>query len=160
MDPSGAVYVHVGVSCQGQAHETTLAQVAAAELGVQPAQIVVVGGDTQAIRFGMGAVASRVAAVAGPAVSRSCREVARKAHLAAAEMLECAPEDVVLAGGRASVAGMPGRGIALGELARAAIRSRALARDGAPGLHACAFFYPGTVTWAFGAHACALRGGQ
>ena len=157
VDPSGAVYVHVGVSCQGQAHETTLAQVAAAELGVQPAQIVVVGGDTQAIRFGMGTVASRVAAVAGPAVSRSCRELARKARLAAAEMLECAPEDVVLAGGRASVAGMPDRGIALGELARAAIRSRALARDGAPGLHACAFFYPGTVTWAFGAHACALE---
>src|SRR5262249_58619462 len=30
-------------------------------------------------------------------------------------------------------------------------------REGAPGLHACAFFRPETVTWAFGAHACAVE---
>jgi len=30
------------------------------------------------------------------------------------------------------------------------VRSRALAGTGTPGLGACAFFYPGTVTWAFG----------
>ncbi|HUG37714.1 MAG TPA: molybdopterin cofactor-binding domain-containing protein, partial [Candidatus Limnocylindrales bacterium] len=39
----------------------------------------------------------------------------------------------------------------------ASVRSRALAAEGAPGLHACVFFYPGTVTWAFGAHACAVE---
>src|SRR5262249_59800088 len=32
----------------------------------------------------------------------------------------------------------------------AAVRGRVLAGTGAPGLGACAFFYPGTVTWAFG----------
>src|SRR5207247_1049840 len=36
-------------------------------------------------------------------------------------------------------------------------RSRALAAEGAPGLHACLFFHPETVTWAFGAHACAVE---
>ena len=51
------------------------------------------------------------------------------------------------------MAGVPDRSVPFGTLARASIRSRALARDGAPGLHACAFFYPKTVTWAFGAHA-------
>jgi carbon-monoxide dehydrogenase large subunit len=119
--------------------------------------VVVVGGDTAAIGYGNGTVASRVAANAGPAVSRSAREVARKARMVAAETLECAVQDVVLAGGRAHVAGVPGRGVGLGALARAAVRSRALAREGGPGLHACAFFYPETVTWAFGAHACALE---
>jgi carbon-monoxide dehydrogenase large subunit len=157
IDPNGTVQVLVGVSSQGQAHETTLAQVAAAELGVDVEQVAIVGGDTAVLAFGMGTIASRVAAVAGPAVARSAREVARRARLAAAERLECAAADVVLAGGRAHVAGAPDRGLALGDLARAAVRSRALAREGAPGLQACVFFHPDTVTWAFGAHACAVE---
>jgi len=64
----------------------------------------------------------------------------------------------VLAGGRASVVGMADRFVELGALARASLRSRALIRQTTePGLHACAFFRPETVTWAFGAHACAVE---
>jgi aerobic carbon-monoxide dehydrogenase large subunit len=140
------------VSSQGQAHETTLAQIAAAELSVPVDRVVVIGGDTSVMRHGMGTIASRVAAVAGPAIARSAREVARKARLVAAEILEAAADDVVLEGGHAHVTGVPSRSVPLARLAGASVRSRALAREGAPGLHACAFFYPGTVTWAFGAH--------
>jgi len=157
VDAQGTVHVFVGVSCQGQAHETTLAQIAAEELGLDPTEVVVVGGDTTVLGFGMGTVASRVAAVAGPAVARSARDVARKARLVAGELLECAPEDVVLAGRRAHVAGAPDRAVPLAHLAQAAVRSPALARDGAPGLHACVYFHPDTVTWAFGAHACVVE---
>jgi carbon-monoxide dehydrogenase large subunit len=157
IDPSGLVYLQIGVSSQGQSHETTLAQVCAAELGVDTERVVVVGGDTAVLGYGNGTIASRVAAVAGPAVARTSREVARKARLVAGELLECAPTDVVFANGRAHVAGMVGRSIELGELARASLRSPTLLREGAPGLHACAFFRPETVTWAFGAHACALE---
>jgi carbon-monoxide dehydrogenase large subunit len=157
IDPSGLVYLLVGVSSQGQAHETTLAQICAAELGVDVDRVVVKGGDTSLVGYGMGTIASRVAAVAGPAVARTARDVARKVRLVAAERLECAPDDVVLAGGRAHVAGLPARGVTLAELARASLRSPALARDGAPGLHACGFFHPGSVTWAFGAHGGVLE---
>ncbi len=157
IDPSGMVYLQIGVSSQGQSHETTLAQVCAAELGVDTERVVVVGGDTAVLGYGNGTIASRVAAVAGPAVARTSREVARKARLVAGELLECAPTDVVFAGGRAHVAGMAGRSIELGELARGSLRSPTLLLEGAPGLHACAFFRPETVTWAFGAHACALE---
>ncbi len=157
IDPSGMVYLQIGVSSQGQSHETTLAQVCAAELGVDTERVVVVGGDTAVLGYGNGTIASRVAAVAGPAVARTSREVARKARLVAGELLECAPTDVVFADGRAHVAGMAGRSIGLGELARGSLRSPTLLREGAPGLHACAFFRPETVTWAFGAHACALE---
>jgi carbon-monoxide dehydrogenase large subunit len=157
IDPDGTVLVQVGVASQGQGHETTLAQLAAAELGVAPGAVRVVGGDTQLVGFGMGTIASRVAAVAGPAVARSAGEVADKARLVAAELLECAAADIVLADGRAAVAGMPARHVPLGRLAAAAVRSRALAATGAPGLHACAFFFPETVTWAFGAHACVVE---
>jgi carbon-monoxide dehydrogenase large subunit len=55
------------------------------------------------------------------------------------------------------VAGLPQRSVSLGALARAAVTSRRLAATGEPGLHACAFFYPGSVTWAFGAHACVVE---
>jgi carbon-monoxide dehydrogenase large subunit len=157
VDPDGTVYVLVGVGSQGQAHETTLAQLAAAELSVDVDHVVVRGGDTRLVGYGMGTIASRVAAVAGPAIARSAREVARRARLVASELLECAAADVVLAGGRAHVAGLPARGIPLADLARASVRSAALGREGSPGLHACTFFYPDTVTWAFGAHACALE---
>jgi aerobic carbon-monoxide dehydrogenase large subunit len=121
------------------------------------ADVIVVGGDTSLVGFGNGTIASRVAAVAGPAIARSAAEVAHRARLVAAEQFECAADDVLIADGRVSVRGVPGRSLALGEVARAAVRSRALAATGSPGLSACAFFYPGSVTWAFGAHAAVVE---
>jgi CO/xanthine dehydrogenase Mo-binding subunit len=157
VDPSGVVFVDVGVGAQGQAHETTLAQICAVELGVPVERVVVRGGDTDRVGFGMGTIASRVAAVAGPAVARSAREVARKTRLVAAELFECAAEDVVVAEGDVWVAGAPDRRVPLARVARAAVRSKALAAAGGPGLGACVFFYPNSVTWAFGAHACVVE---
>ena len=157
VDPSGTVFVLVGVSSQGQAHETTLAQICADHLQVPIEDVVVLGGDTQLVGYGMGTIASRVAAVAGPAVALTAREVARKARLVAADLFECAPEDVVLADGRVFVKGVPDKSLRLAEVARAAVQSRVLAAAGGPGLTACGFFYPETVTWAFGAHAVAVE---
>jgi len=157
IDGGGAVHVFIGVSSQGQAHETTMAQIAATELGVDPERVFVVAADTSALPFGNGTGGSRVAANAGPAVARSAREVAVKARRVAAELLECAPEDVVLAGGRAQVAGVPQRGMPLGDLSRAALKSKTLAREGSPGLQACGYFAPESVTFAFGAQACAAE---
>jgi carbon-monoxide dehydrogenase large subunit len=157
VDPDGTVFVHVGVSAQGQGHETTLAQIAADELAVPLESVVVVGGDTSLIGYGMGTIASRVAAVGGPAVQRSAAQVAHKARLVGAELFECAPEDVVLAEGRVLVRGAPSKSLTLGQVARAAVRSRAVAEAGGPGLSACAFFYPDTVTWAFGVQGIVLE---
>src|SRR5262249_19573574 len=92
VDPSGDVVVDIGVGAQGQARETTLAQIAAAELDGPLERVRVRGGDTDRVGFGMGTIASRVAAVAGPAVARSSREVVRRAKLVAAELFECAAE--------------------------------------------------------------------
>jgi carbon-monoxide dehydrogenase large subunit len=150
VDPDGTVFVYLGVCAQGQGHETTLAQIAADELAVPLESVVVVGGDTTLVGYGMGTIASRVAAVGGPAVQRSAAQVAQKARLVGAELFECAPEDIVLADGRVHVKGLPDRSVTLGQVARAAVRSRAVAEAGGPGLSACAFFYPDTVTWAFG----------
>src|SRR5262249_28781117 len=104
VDPNGTVFVDIGVSSQGQAHETTLAQICADARSVPLGQVVIRGGATQLLGYGLGTIASRVAAVTGPAVSRAARDAAQKARLVAASLFECAPEDVVLEQGRVMVA--------------------------------------------------------
>ncbi len=157
VDPSGHVYVFVGFSSQGQGHATTFAQIAAQELGVPFDDVTVAGADTDVLPYGFGALASRLAANAGPAVAKAAREARRRAALVAASMLECAPADVVLEDGRLHVAGMPERHVALGEVAKVAAKSKVLAPTGEPGLNTCAYFYPKTVTWAFGAQAAVVE---
>src|SRR5437870_759142 len=157
VDPSGKVYVLIGVAAQGQGHGTTLAQVAAGELGASFDDVTVVGGDTERFPIGMGTGGSRVAANAGPAVASAAREVRTKAARVAAELLECAPEDVRIEGRRAFVAGLPDRTLPLGRLAHAAVKSKALRGGPDPTLNACTYFYPDTVTWAFGTHAAAVE---
>src|SRR5262249_62130834 len=125
-------YVFIGVAAQGQGHATTLAQICAAELGAAFADVVVVAGDTTVHPFGMGTGGSRVAANAGPAVARTARAVRAKATRVAAELLECAPDDGRIEEGRAFVAGVPGRSLALGRLAHAPPRSPRLRRVAAP----------------------------
>jgi len=157
VDPSGKVYVLIGVAAQGQGHGTTLAQVAAGELGASFEDVTVVAGDTERFPIGMGTGGSRVAANAGPAVATAAREVRTKAARVAAELLECAAEDVRIEGSRAFVAGMPDRALPLGRLAHAAVKSKALRGGPDPTLNACTYFYPDTVTWAFGTHAAAVE---
>src|SRR6266850_686276 len=157
VDPSGKVYVMVGVAAQGQGHATTLAQICAQELGAAFEDVIVTAGDTTLFPFGMGTGGSRVMVNAGPAVARTARAVRERAALVASELLECAPADVRIEASRAFVTGMPDRTVPLGRLAQAAVRSRSLKATGEPGLHACTYHYPDTVTWAFGTQAAAVE---
>jgi len=158
VDPRGKVYVLIGVAAQGQAHSTTLAQIAAGELGASLDDVIVQGGDTALMPYGMGTGGSRVMANAGPAVARTAAQVRERAAIVAAEIFECAPTDVRFEGSRAFVAGVPDRTLPLGRLAQAAVRSKTLAaKSGEPGLNACTWFYPDTVTWAFGGQVCAVE---
>ncbi len=157
IDPSGKVYVLIGVSAQGQGHATTLAQVAATELGASFDDVVVVGGDTERFPIGMGTGGSRVMVNSGPAVAGAAREVRAKAARVAAELLECAADDVRIEASRAFVAGMPDRSLPLGRLAHVAVKSKALRGTTDPTLNACTYFYPDTVTWAFGVQAAVVE---
>src|SRR5262249_27636804 len=70
VDPEGTVFVDLGVSAQGQGHETTLAQICADALGVPVDSVVVRGGDTELVGYGMGTIATRRAGGAGPGGGR------------------------------------------------------------------------------------------
>jgi len=161
VDPSGKVYVIIGVTAQGQGHATTLAQIAAAELGANFEDVNVIAGDTSLFPFGMGTGGSRVTANAGPAVAQTAREVKQKAQRVAADLLEAAPEDIRIERGEAFVVGAPSKSITLARLALAAVKSKALKPTpqmprAEPGLNSCTYFHPATVTWAFGTQAAVV----
>jgi carbon-monoxide dehydrogenase large subunit len=158
LDPSGAVTVLAGVTSQGQGLETTMAQVVAAELGAPLAAVVVVLGDTDRTPFGLGAFASRQAVIGGGAAVRAARAVRGKVVAIAAHLLEAAPEDLDVADGQVLVKGVPGRAVALAEVARiACLETHRLPPDLEPGLEATRFYDPIRGTFAAGAQAAVVE---
>jgi carbon-monoxide dehydrogenase large subunit len=157
VDEGGKVDVLIGVSASGQSHETVFAQVCAEHLGAPFDDVRVRGGDTALVPHGYGTGASRVAVNTGNAVMDAAATVKSRACRVAARLLECAVEDVRIEDGRAFVVGAPARTIALGDLARAALRDKALAAEGNPGLWASKFWASPTVTWSSGVHAAAVE---
>lgn len=159
VDTSGRVVVHAGSAPHGQSHETTLAQVCADELGVPLEEVEVRAGDTALLAHGVGTFASRSAVTAGSAVADAARQVRARALALASEILETAPEDLVLEQGVVAPRGTPSRSLALAELARAAApRPRSPVRDGSRyGLAAVSYFVPPTVTFAYGVHAAVVE---
>jgi aerobic carbon-monoxide dehydrogenase large subunit len=88
MLPDGNVLIFVGVQNHGQGHETTLAQIAAHELGIDPGQISVRYGDTAVGPYGFGTFASRSIVFAGGAVGKASRALAEKIRRIGAHLLQ------------------------------------------------------------------------
>jgi carbon-monoxide dehydrogenase large subunit len=74
--PDGLVEVRTGVTNPGGGNDTALARLAAAELGIIPAQVRVVQGDTDLCPPGTGNASSRGVAVGGAAVVLAARALA------------------------------------------------------------------------------------
>jgi len=142
MDPSGGVEVRIGASPHGQGLVTTLSQVVADELGLPMESVRVVHGDTDRTPYGWGTFASRSMVVSGGATKMAAVRLREGIVAVAGDMLEAAPEDVVLAGGRALVRGTD-RGVDIADLARTAYhQTPKLAPGREPGLRATASYDP------------------
>jgi carbon-monoxide dehydrogenase large subunit len=159
MDPTGKVTVFTGASSQGQGSATALAQACAERLGVDPERdIVVVQGDTALTPYSpAGAIASRVAVVAGPAVLLASDKLADKLRRIAAHLLEVSGLDIELADGRAFPRGSPATGLDVAELAREAHHGHNLPDEIAPTLEESQLFSPSTSNYPFGAHAAVVE---
>lgn len=157
VDEAGRVTVKVGVNSQGQGHETTMAQVCARTLGVPVEAIEVLGGDTTLMSTGFGTGASRVAVNCGNAVHKAAGTVRHKALALAAQILNCAPDELDIADGDAFMIGARQNRIALAQLAQQAARDKRMAELGGPGLIATEFFYPRTVTWSSGVNIAVIE---
>lgn len=94
MMSDGSLMLMVGIVSHGQGMETSLAQIAHEELGVDPMQVSVRHGDTQVSAFGMGTFASRSIVMSGGAVAKACRLLKEKIVRIAAHALNCKPEEI------------------------------------------------------------------
>jgi carbon-monoxide dehydrogenase large subunit len=139
----GKVTVFAGTHSHGQGHDITFAQIAADRLGLEPDDIHVVEGDTDRIPFGNGTWGARSTSVAGTAIFRAADKVITKARRLAAEVLECAADDLVYFRGIFHVRGTD-RTIGFAEVADIAYHGARLPADGSlePGLEATEFYDP------------------
>jgi carbon-monoxide dehydrogenase large subunit len=142
MDPSGFVEARIGASPHGQGLRTTLAQIIADQLGVTPDHIRIVHGDTDRTPYGWGTFASRSLVISGGASLLAAQKVRTKLIRIAAHLLEAAPDDIVIEGAKAKVAGTD-RAIPIAALARAAHHgTHQFPRDIEPGLSESATYDP------------------
>ncbi|HEX9762700.1 MAG TPA: xanthine dehydrogenase family protein molybdopterin-binding subunit, partial [Acidimicrobiia bacterium] len=101
----GSVSVFVETLDQGQGHRTSFAQLVAAVLGIDIEKVNIEQGDTSTSPYGWGTSGSRSIAQGGSASHAAASKVAEKARIIAGHLLEASPADIMLGGGRATVAG-------------------------------------------------------
>ncbi|MEW6475776.1 MAG: xanthine dehydrogenase family protein molybdopterin-binding subunit [Actinomycetota bacterium] len=105
----------------GQGHETTLAQLAADELSLPLDSIRLRFGDTRRTPFGtVGTGGSRAATFASGAAVLASRELRTRIIDVAADLLEAAPDDLVIGSGRLHVKGTPAVAVSFADVANAA----------------------------------------
>ena len=141
MDPSGSVEARIGASPHGQGLATTVAQLVADAIGVLPASVRVLHGDTDRTPYGWGTFASRSLVITGGAATLAARKMREKLLTIAEDLLEAAREDIVLERGEASVAGTD-RSVSMAALARAAYHQSHRFKDLSPGLAESAHYDP------------------
>ncbi|HYK58876.1 MAG TPA: xanthine dehydrogenase family protein molybdopterin-binding subunit [Bryobacteraceae bacterium] len=149
IEPSGKITVATGISPHGQGEETTFAQIAADELGVDIDEVLVSHGDTSLVQYGIGTFGSRSTAVGGTAVYFALQNLKAKVKKFGAMMLES--EDVRFEGGNC-VDNKTGKSVSFKEIAFAAYRAMKLPPGEEPGLVATSFWEPPNFTFPFGAH--------
>jgi carbon-monoxide dehydrogenase large subunit len=155
-DPTGGATLLVGTKSQGQGHETMYRQIAASRLGLAPADLRVLEGDTDAVFYGLGSFGSRSAASGGTALWLAADKVIAKGRRLAAHLLEAAEADIAFAEGRFAVAGTD-RGLSLREVARASFAHASLPAGMEPGLFERASFSPAQETFPNGTHVCEVE---
>jgi aerobic carbon-monoxide dehydrogenase large subunit len=142
----GTATIKAGTSAHGQGHATAYTQLVAGELGIPMESIEFIQSDTALVPRGGGTGGSRSLQLGGSAALEASRAVRDKARSLAAELLEAAPEDIVLStDGTFGVAGVPSKSFTWAEVAAAS------EEHGEPLVAAHDFVQSG-ASFPFGAH--------
>src|ERR1700687_4860873 len=149
--PTGKALLRMGVKSQGQGHETTFAQIVAAERGIPAQDILVEEGDTDTAPYGLGTYASRSTPVAGGAIALAARKIREKAKKIAAHVLEASEDDIEWEDYKFKVTGVPGKSKTIQEAAFAAYTN--LPEGMQPGLEGVHYYDPPNMTYPFGTYA-------
>jgi carbon-monoxide dehydrogenase large subunit len=154
--PTGKAVVRVSCMSQGQGHETTFAQIIAEEIGIPPADIQVVNGDTDQTPFGLGTYGSRSTPVSGAAAALVARKVRDKARIIASGMLEFTVADLDWDKGSFHVKGDPTKSVTIQDIAMRAHGAGDLPEGVEGGLEAQICYNPENLTYPNGAYICVV----
>ncbi len=146
----GSVTCYVETLDQGQGHRTSFAQLIAGVLGLDVSRVRIEQGDSATSPYGWGTSGSRSIAQGGSASHAVAEKVAEKAVEIAGHLLEASPEDIVLAHGRATVAGTD-VSVTWEEVVTAAIRGN-VPEGLTPGLDEEIHLKSGGLNYPFGVH--------
>lgn len=98
--PEGAITMAVGTHSNGQGHETSFAQLAAARLGMPVERFTLVQGDTASVPRGGGHGGARSLHLGGTALVMAADDLVVKARPLAAQLLQVAADSLSFAEGR------------------------------------------------------------
>jgi carbon-monoxide dehydrogenase large subunit len=159
LEPDGHLVIVTRQQPHGQGHETTLAQVAADELGIRFEDITVRYGDTDITPPALvGTGGSRAATMANGAVLHAARDLREKVLAAAADVMEASEADLELREGIITVKGTPSISLALSELASAASEQpERFGPETDRDLTVTLTFDGGTQGWSGGTHCCIVE---
>jgi carbon-monoxide dehydrogenase large subunit len=157
IEPSGQVNLMTGSSPHGQGQETSFAQIGADVLGIEPADVQVVHGDTAVVPYGIGTFGSRATAVGGTAAYKALLKVRDKIAAIAGHLLHEDSAKIVLQDKRVFNPAAPKKSLAFVDVVAAAYSAKKLPPDTEPGLETTSFFEPANFTFPFGAHICVVE---
>lgn len=124
LESDGHLLVYTSQVPQGQSHETTLAQIAADEMGVPFDHVTVLHGDTRDTPFKfIGTGGSMAATWASGAVRVSTRKLKEKVLAIASDLLEIGVADLDIEDGSVVPRGAPARAMPLAQIAMQAYAS-------------------------------------
>jgi 4-hydroxybenzoyl-CoA reductase subunit alpha len=95
IDRDGGVVVYTGASEIGQGSDTMTAQIAAEVLGCSLPRVRVIAADTDLTPIDIGSYSSRVTFMAGNATLRAAADVKKLIATAAAQKMNCLPDDLI-----------------------------------------------------------------
>jgi carbon-monoxide dehydrogenase large subunit len=93
-EAGGTVAVRTGVQAMGQGHLSTFVPLVARRLGIDPAAVRLVEGDSDEVPVGTPSVASRSIMMAGSATALACDQAIEKGKAGAAHLLEAGFGDI------------------------------------------------------------------
>jgi CO/xanthine dehydrogenase Mo-binding subunit len=123
LNEDGTAHLFIGVSDLGTGIDTTLAQIAAEELGLKLEEVEIVSGDTNTASFDKAAQASKTLYNAGNAVKAVVADVKQKLLAQAAAKLKANPADIEFSNGCFNLKEKPGTGLTYRELVKQACKT-------------------------------------
>jgi len=154
--PSGSVMLLMGTKSHGQGHETSFKQILHEKLGIDPAEVQFIDGDTDRVAFGMGSNGSRSMVAGGSALVLAADKIIEKGKLIAAQLMEVGAADVSFADCKFSVAGTD-RSVTLKQVAMASFQPARLPKGLSPGLMESSTYAPEKPTYPNGCHVCEVE---